>query len=174
MSNLSQEILSQNHVCKICDFKSIKKSNLDAHIATVKHQNRTNVQKVAAQNAILPANICQTCNYTCNKKSDFIKHNATTIHKKRVLNSESVTNEIHETLDLKVKCNKCPNCDKVYSARSSLWYHKKHCLVVKEKDSNMQPKYEDFINIINKNKEMNNFLIEQNNLLLKYIIENDK
>jgi hypothetical protein len=70
---------AEKYICDICDFKCIKNSNFLKHIATSKHQNRTNPHFLEQKNA----KKCQTYS--------------------------------------------CKNCNKIYNARNSLWYHEKTC-----------------------------------------------
>ena len=163
-------------VCKKCDFESSKQCNWETHISTAKHKTRhfsTNVKNIA-QNKIDKIKKCLPCDYTCSKKSDLEKHNATTKHQKmllltKMLETSPKNDNANKDSDLENSKHKCLNCDKLYAGRSSLWYHKKQCVVIKEPV--MQPKYEDFLNIINKDMEFKTFLIEQNKQLMNHIME---
>ena len=59
---------------------------------------------------------CEMCDYTCRYKSDYDKHLSTAKHKYRTLSNG-------KSSKLEYLCD----CGKVYSARNSLWYHKKKC-----------------------------------------------
>ena len=65
---------------------------------------------------------CELCDYECSKSSDYTKHINTLKHRNRTkLN----------ILEQKVAENRkfiCKNCNKVYTARNSLWYHEKKCM----------------------------------------------
>ena len=58
--------------------------------------------------------ICKFCDFSSNKYSNYLQHLSTRKHINRTsLNKKPAT------------CFKCENCNKVYKARNSLWYHKK-------------------------------------------------
>jgi len=59
---------------------------------------------------------CVPCDFKCSKQSNYNNHLLTAKHKNR-------TNI--EQIEPKALC--CENCDKVYTSRNSLWYHKKKC-----------------------------------------------
>jgi len=60
--------------------------------------------------------------------------------------------------------NKCPKCNKSYNGKSGLWKHKKKCNTTAPSPALITP--ELFMTIINKNSEIQNFLIEQNKKLM--------
>ena len=65
--------------------------------------------------------ICEFCDYKCLKKSDYNKHILTDKHKNR-------TNS--KLADQKIAASKqfiCKKCNKIYTARNSLWYHEQKC-----------------------------------------------
>ena len=59
---------------------------------------------------------CEACDFKCSKQSNYNNHLLTAKHKNRT-NIEQVE---HKAL-----C--CENCNKEYTSRNSLWYHKKKC-----------------------------------------------
>jgi hypothetical protein len=59
---------------------------------------------------------CVPCDFKCSKQSNYNNHLLTAKHKNR-------TNIEH--LEQKALC--CENCNKEYTSRNSLWYHKKKC-----------------------------------------------
>ena len=61
---------------------------------------------------------CEKCNFTCSKQSNFNNHLITVKHKNRTNRTEQVP-ENANTFDCE--------CGKKYTARNSLWYHKKKC-----------------------------------------------
>jgi hypothetical protein len=148
--------------CKKCDYKCIKESEWDRHIDTTKHRIRTNVQKAVVKQPI----VCLTCNFTCKRNCDLVRHNVSALHKKRVLIKENEENTSEKEPEFEVSKNKCPNCDKVYAGRSSLWYHKKKCL-----PPIVDQNYESCLSIIQKDAEFKTFLIEQNKQLMNHIME---
>jgi len=61
---------------------------------------------------------CKLCDFICSKQSDYDRHMLTSKHKNRTkLNNFTPKNATHICV-----------CGKEYSARNSLWYHKKKCL----------------------------------------------
>lgn len=177
MSNDSPKINNDLFICKKCDFKSNKQCNWDNHISTVKHKTRhisINAKIIAKKEE--KKKQCLICDYTCSKKSDLEKHNATTKHQKMVIFTKmretSPNLKSDKEIELENSKHKCLNCNKVYSGRSSLWYHKKQCVAIEPPI--MQPNYADFINIINKDMEIKTFLIEQNKQLMIHIMEQNE
>ena len=78
---------------------------------------------------------CQSCNYFTTEKRDFNKHILTRKHK----NNSSTVNHIESYIPVKTIDNTnslknsikpfiCEGCNKSYSVRNSLWYHKKKCI----------------------------------------------
>lgn len=66
--------------------------------------------------------MCKKCNFECSKQSDFDRHLATTKHRNRTNNSNLEHGSTQETSKTFICI-----CGKKYSARNSLWYHKKKC-----------------------------------------------
>ncbi len=64
---------------------------------------------------------CDLCDYNCSKKGDFNKHLLTQKHTK-AYNGLQNNKEIPQ-----LKTYNCPNCDKKYVFRQSLYNHKKGC-----------------------------------------------
>ena len=64
---------------------------------------------------------CDLCDYICSKKGDFNKHLLTQKHTK-AYNGLQNNKEIPQ-----LKTYNCPNCDKKYVFRQSLYNHKKGC-----------------------------------------------
>ena len=60
---------------------------------------------------------CQKCNFKCSKQSNFDKHLLTAKHKNRTILNEKMPKNAEYVCE----------CGKSYSARNSLWYHKKKC-----------------------------------------------
>jgi hypothetical protein len=73
---------AEKFICEICDFKCCKQSNLDTHILTPKHKNRTILNTLEPKNA---ENIftCQNCNKTYNAR------NSLWYHKQKCLQQEN-------------------------------------------------------------------------------------
>ena len=174
VSNKSQELF----VCKKCNYKCSKQSEWDRHISTTKHidrHKRTNVQ-ICEDKYTNNIKKCLVCDYVCGRNYDLERHTSSTLHKKRALFKENVENaslnNLGKEIELENSKHKCLNCNKVYSGRSSLWYHKKQCVAIEPPI--VQPNYADFINIINKDMEIKTFLIEQNKQLMIHIMEQNE
>jgi hypothetical protein len=149
--------------CKKCDYTCIKESEWDRHIATTKHRIRTKMQKAVAKQPIE----CLVCKITFNRNYDLVRHNVSALHKKRVLSKENASENDPDKI-LEVSKYGCPNCDKVYGGRSSLWYHKKQCVAIEKPIE--QQNYESCLSIIQKDSEFKTYLIEQNKQLMNYIM----
>jgi hypothetical protein len=105
---------------------------------------------------------CELCDYNCCKQSDWDKHLLTTKHQK-------ITNL--EPKDLEHFF--CKNCNKKYTARNSLWYHEKKCLVTpinKQENisiGNISDLKELFKLQFNDNKEFKNMIMEQSKMMME-------
>ena len=74
---------------------------------------------------------CVYCNYNTSSYKDYMKHLTTRKHTRR-----TILNEIElENPNKSPSVFKC-DCGKEYSARNSLWYHKKKCDYDENKQSN--------------------------------------
>jgi len=97
---------------------------------------------------------CSFCDYNCSKKSDYDKHLLTLKH----INRTNI-----EQKNRQYKCNKC---NKIYSARNSLWYHEKKC--VSENTDISLNNSENLINYLMKeNAEFKQLLIDQNKQMVE-------
>ena len=74
---------------------------------------------------------CEACDYSTSKKTDYARHILTRKHEIRTF-SNDFTKKNDKALFI------CEGCNKQYKARSSLWYHKKRCegLINKNANSN--------------------------------------
>lgn len=107
---------------------------------------------------------CKICNFSCFKNSDWARHNDTSKHHRRTklngLEQENADN---------ISTFICSQCNKEYTARNSLWYHKKKCQGIKETDSqNLE------VTTVNNTQHLTDLvmkMIEQNQELTKQIIE---
>ena len=84
---------------------------------------------------------CLTCDFLCFKKSEWKRHISTTKHKNNVKNNDKKYEENEK------KKYTCENCNKIYSFRQGLSFHKKSCFT-KNKSSNEEL-------IINSETQMN-------------------
>lgn len=67
---------------------------------------------------------CEICDFTCSKKSNYENHLRTAKHRNRTISNDFAPKNAEYFCE----------CGKRYTARNSLWYHKKKCTY---KDSNM-------------------------------------
>ena len=95
--------------CEICDYKCCYESDFNRHKMTAKHK----IPKVY---------ICKLCDYKTSNMKDYNKHNNTLKHINRTNRTEKVPKQY--------VCE----CGKAYSARNSLWYHKKVCKPIEQQD----------------------------------------
>ena len=69
---------------------------------------------------------CEVCNFKCSKQSNYNTHILTAKHKNRINRTEIMPNNAESNTrndSIQYVCE----CGKTYSARNSLWYHKKKC-----------------------------------------------
>jgi len=110
---------------------------------------------------------CEKCTFiSCNKK-DYTRHLSTAKHKNRTeLNTFTPKNPKN------IFC--CELCDKTFSARNSLWYHKKKCNVDNQHVNPINKDIDDKTNstdamlqLIKQNQEFKELIVEQNKQLIE-------
>ena len=107
--------------------------------------------------------ICEVCDYSTSKKSSYDKHLLTHKHINRIK-----MNNLEQEKGQKDNFI-CNNCNKVYKARNSLWYHERKCKPTEEqvqqinqnessisKASISDPSHNTIQLLINENKELIN------------------
>ena len=115
---------------------------------------------------------CEKCDYNTVKKNNYEKHLLTAKHL-----SLTNSNEIVDKSSSEYTCNVC---NKTYKSRVGLWGHKKNCSQkpIEKKEvlnSNSQVITMDVVmEIMRKNTEVQNMLIEQNSKLMEKITELSK
>jgi hypothetical protein len=109
--------------------------------------------------------ICECCDFSCSKKSNYDKHLMTRKHLMRIntkndTNSEKMPDKEEKNID-EDKIHICL-CGKEYKHAGSLWNHKKKCTFIEEE--------------VKKDKvtENNKELQEQNNILIKAVLNMEK
>ena len=136
-----QENNDFKYVCKSCDFKCFKQSNLDAHNLTRKHFLLASTSKKCQ-----PTFDCSLCDVKCCYNSVYERHIKTKQHLKNIdkANKEKMP-------------YKCIKCNKLYDNYSGFWQHSKKCDVCMPTDN-----IYDVVNkLLTDNKELRNFIIEQ-------------
>jgi hypothetical protein len=113
-------------------------------------------------------NYCEKCDYNTMRKSSYDNH---ILSRKHILATSSDNPQ-------QILCNKyeCEFCNKEYKTRSGLWRHKQKCIKSEEKIIELQeeiPKSEYINDIINKLIQENKLLIEQNQEIMKLMVNNN-
>jgi hypothetical protein len=105
--------------------------------------------------------ICETCDFKCSKQSDWDRHILTRKHKNTdilLTDTDTFTPKSAETF----LCS----CGKNYKHRQSLFNHKKKCYLVN--------KTKMIIDVIKDDKNVQDFLFEQNKLLIEQLSQQNK
>lgn len=171
----------KGHECQLCDYKCIKPSEWNKHLATSKHKIRTdvlnyskNISNISRQklyhNPVELSDISKNIiNYAQETTYDKSPNNVRQIPNHLPSENIIVNNKIEYPIKKKSPHYICENCNKTYTARNSFWYHKKRCLITKK----TQPSYNEVLEIVNKDTEFQNFLIEQNKQFMEYIMKHN-
>lgn len=106
---------------------------------------------------------CSYCNYLTKNRYDYNKHLYT---KKHNLKKQGVA----------VQSTQCNKCNKCYSSMSNLWKHSSKCNPTTELFTEYPPNItpEIFIELMKQNKELKNFMVEQQKELQNTIFELSK
>jgi hypothetical protein len=106
---------------------------------------------------------CDICNFNCCKISNYDKHLLTPKHKNRTFLNNLEPKNASKFI--------CKNCNKIYKARNSLWYHEKTCLSSKLetdeeenkilKDEPKDKQIDLIMMLIKENSELKNMMFEQ-------------
>jgi hypothetical protein len=94
---------------------------------------------------------CECCDYITSRKSNWDKHLLTNKHQKNCFTfvSKSSKKRVNTTF-------KCESCNKVYKSRTTLWRHKKKCVLEKTKDVGESKSQTIVQHITNNNQIINN------------------
>jgi hypothetical protein len=106
---------------------------------------------------------CNSCNYNTCKKSSYNKHLITAKHLKL---TDVNTKVAHNS-------NACINCNRIYKSRVGLWSHKKKCDLIVENNINQEilPEPNVINTLINENKSLKEFMVDQNADFKNLILE---
>ena len=110
---------------------------------------------------------CEICNYKCCKKSDYNKHLLTSKH----INRTKLDNL--EQNDAENRQFTCKYCDKIYTARNSLWYHEQKCIVIcnNQTKNSIDDKEELLFELLKQNKDTTD---KDQNIIMMLIKENSE
>jgi len=123
--------IKQHFHCAKCDIYCVNLQLFEKHNVSKKHMKKTaviveNLQKYPKKFE------CKLCDYTCMKSSEYNKHVITRKHINRTL-----LNNLEQETIRKARLHICNVCKKEYTARNSLWYHKKKCIQVNNVTENV-------------------------------------
>jgi hypothetical protein len=108
---------------------------------------------------------CDVCDFNCCAKWQWSRHISTRKHQNALLLNEKVQEKCTGE-KVTSKNYICENCNKNYSAKTSLWYHKKRCQTIVSlsgKDEIMQESFNPtntIIELLKQNQELQKQLIE--------------
>jgi hypothetical protein len=105
--------------------------------------------------------VCESCDFKCCKLSDWNRHIMTRKHKNTdeiLTNTDNFTPKNAETFSC--------SCGKLYKHRQSLFNHKKNC--------NFVNKTKMIIDVIKEDKNIQEYLMEQNKLLIEQLSQQNK
>jgi hypothetical protein len=105
---------------------------------------------------------CESCNYSTSRKSNYEKHLSTDKHKI----SKNGNLEIAKVADFDTYEHKCNYCKQSYKTNSGLWKHTKRCKILN--------KTKMIIDVIKDDKNVQDFLFEQNKLLIEQLSQQNK
>jgi len=156
--------------CEICKIQCYSFKKYNSHIVSNCHKKKLNDKNCDRTNRTnkMPENAktyyCQKCDFKCCKQSNYDIHLLTAKHKNRTLLNN---NELQ--IMPQFECN---ICNKTYSARNSLWYHKQKC-------KNAAPSYENIkeneeTNVLLNKDQLIQYLIKENSEFKELIVEQNK
>ena len=139
----------QSYNCQVCDYATVCKDYYNKHLGSKKHQTRL-FTSIAPKSLF----ICNDCDYTTDKKPCYNKHLETNKHKCRTQQSVNSHDVNAIQYNKKYFCN---NCSKEFSARQSLFVHKKRCAL--PLNNTVMPTIIN--NLITQNDNLQNIIMEQ-------------
>ena len=120
-----QKPTTKLYKCDLCHYNTLVSSSYDKHLLSAKHLSLT----AEAETKVFR---CDTCDYVTIKKTCYERHLTTTKHKTQI--------RLLKNDDGEMVCN---YCNKTYTSRTGLWFHKKKCASKKKKDENSDKKCEE-------------------------------
>ena len=105
---------------------------------------------------------CEKCDFTCSKKYNWERHISTSKHTEEIFGhnfgAKGATSEIYEHI--------CQYCNQKYKTNSGLWKHTKKCIQTN--------KTKMIIDVIKDDKNVQDFLMEQNKQLIEQLSQQNK
>jgi len=105
---------------------------------------------------------CEKCEFTCSKKYNWERHISTSKHTEEIFGhnfgAKGATSEIYEHI--------CQYCNQKYKTNSGLWKHTKKCIQTN--------KTKMIIDVIKDDKNVQDFLMEQNKQLIEQLSQQNK
>jgi hypothetical protein len=150
------------YYCKLCNtqcasnYDYIKHSNTNLHKSKIDTANTDIFTQKYANNFI-----CDNCDFKCSKRSDWDRHILTRKHK----NTDILLTDTDNFTPKNTETFLC-SCGKNYKHRQSLFNHKKKCYLVN--------KTKMIIDVIKDDKNVQDFLFEQNKLLIEQLSQQNK
>jgi hypothetical protein len=102
--------------------------------------------------------ICEKCDFRCSKQSDWERHVATDKH--RIRTFTNFNEGKLRSIEKKFYCE----CGKAYKHSSSLWNHKKTCILL---NKDYLSEKEMIMMLIKENKDFKDMMMEQNNKMIE-------
>jgi len=103
---------------------------------------------------------CEKCDYGTSKCSSYKNHCLSTKHIKTTQNNVIMPKLCQSYI--------CKNCSKSYNDRAGLWRHNKKCFIEKnDTPTNNEISPELIMSVLQKNKELQTMLIEQNKTIIE-------
>jgi hypothetical protein len=145
------------YYCNLCN------TQCDNNCNFIKHKNTdillTDTDIFTQKNA--DNFICENCDFKCVKQSDWNRHINTLKHK----NTDIILTDTDNFTQINAKTFIC-SCGKSYKHRQSLFNHKKNC--------NPIDKTKMILDVIKDDKNIQDFLIEQNKQLIEQLSQQNK
>lgn len=121
----------KKYICKLCNYSTDMLGNWKKHLATKKHKSCAEKKESFDINKHF---YCKCCNYSTTKSNSWQRHINSKKHistLQRSKNKNELTHIENEAALKKEKKHVCVNCQAEFNSRTSLWRHKKTCIVEK-------------------------------------------
>jgi hypothetical protein len=118
----------------------------------------------------IPNFCCDTCQYKTGNKKDYVKHLSTPKHQKTQNGINLELMEIPKIPKPKTLTFEC-ECGKKFITQSGIWKHSKKCITHNLSNNNTDETTGIITTLVNENKTLKEFMIEQNQDFKTLIIE---